>query len=240
MAGEPDPATGMVLDLKELKEILEREVTQRMDHRFLNYEVPELKGQIPTCENIARVIWNLLEPKIHKGRCRASGCTRRRICSRTCFRNGAEGALMDGTHSIELGRRYRFFGVAPAAQRSLSEEENQRVYGKCNNPYGHGHNYTVEVRVSGTVDPATGMIANLADLDGFVERGGDRALDHRLLNEEVAAFRGEVPTTENLCMEIFQRLKHFPNAKLERVRVEETCNNSFEYAGEELPDRVTI
>ncbi len=67
VAGEPDPATGMVLDLKELKEILQREVTDRMDHRFLNYEVPELAGQIPTCENIATVIWRLLEPKITRG-----------------------------------------------------------------------------------------------------------------------------------------------------------------------------
>jgi 6-pyruvoyltetrahydropterin/6-carboxytetrahydropterin synthase len=68
VAGEPDPVTGMVLDLKELKEILEREITQRMDHRHLNYEVAELQGQIPTCENISRVIWNLLEPKITQGR----------------------------------------------------------------------------------------------------------------------------------------------------------------------------
>ena len=68
VAGEPDPVTGMVLDLKELKEILEREVTQRMDHRFLNKEVPELAGKIPTCENIAQVIWGLLEPKIKQGR----------------------------------------------------------------------------------------------------------------------------------------------------------------------------
>ena len=66
--GEPDPVTGMVLDLKELKEILEREVMQRMDHRFLNKEVPELSNQIPTCENIAKVIWNLIEPKIHSGK----------------------------------------------------------------------------------------------------------------------------------------------------------------------------
>jgi 6-pyruvoyltetrahydropterin/6-carboxytetrahydropterin synthase len=67
VAGEPDPATGMVLDLKELKDILQREVTDRMDHRFLNYEVPELAGQIPTCENIAAVIWRFLEPKITRG-----------------------------------------------------------------------------------------------------------------------------------------------------------------------------
>jgi 6-pyruvoyltetrahydropterin/6-carboxytetrahydropterin synthase len=68
IAGEPDPQTGMILDLKELKELLDREVTQRMDHRHLNFEVAELAGKIPTCEEIATVIWNLLEPKIRRGR----------------------------------------------------------------------------------------------------------------------------------------------------------------------------
>ncbi len=68
VAGEPDARTGMVLDLKELKEILQREITDRMDHRFLNYEVPELAGQIPTCENIATVIWRLLVPEIRQGK----------------------------------------------------------------------------------------------------------------------------------------------------------------------------
>jgi 6-pyruvoyltetrahydropterin/6-carboxytetrahydropterin synthase len=68
VGGETDPATGMVLDLKELKELMEREVMDRMDHRSLNHEVPELAGQIPTCENIAAVIWKLLAPKIRRGR----------------------------------------------------------------------------------------------------------------------------------------------------------------------------
>jgi 6-pyruvoyltetrahydropterin/6-carboxytetrahydropterin synthase len=68
IAGEPDPTTGMVLDLKELKDILQTEVMERMDHRHLNYEVPELAGKIPTCENIAAVIWKLLEPKITTGK----------------------------------------------------------------------------------------------------------------------------------------------------------------------------
>src|SRR5208337_864447 len=92
VAGEPDPVTGMVLDLKELKEILEREITQRMDHRFLNYEVPELKGQIPTCENIARVIWNLLEPKINKGRLHKVRLYETPDLYADCYRNGAHGA----------------------------------------------------------------------------------------------------------------------------------------------------
>jgi 6-pyruvoyltetrahydropterin/6-carboxytetrahydropterin synthase len=68
IAGEPDPQTGMVLDLKELKEILQREVVERMDHRHLNIEVPELKGLIPTCENVALAIWKLLEPRITTGK----------------------------------------------------------------------------------------------------------------------------------------------------------------------------
>ena len=133
---------------------------------------------------------------------------------------------------IELGRRYRFAASHRLHNPDLSEQENYRLYGKCNNPYGHGHNYVVEVLVSGKVDPATGMIANLADLDGFVEREVLEPLDHKSLNEDVPAFRGTVPTTENLCIEIFRRLKPFSKAKLERVRIQETSNNSFEYAGD--------
>jgi 6-pyruvoyltetrahydropterin/6-carboxytetrahydropterin synthase len=142
------------------------------------------------------------------------------------------GRVNDGP-KIELGRRYKFSASHRLHSERLSEEENWRVYGKCNNPHGHGHNYVVEVRVSGNVDPATGMIANLADLDGFVEKEVIDPFDHKFLNEEVPAFRERVPTTENLCKEIYQRLKTFPKAKLERVRVEETSNNAFEYAGEE-------
>ena len=141
---------------------------------------------------------------------------------------------MSGALKIELGRRYRFAASHRLHSDELSAEENARVYGKCNNPYGHGHNYVVEISVSGTPDPATGMIANLADLDGFVEREVIEAFDHKSLNEDVPAFRGRVPTTENVCREIYQRLKHFPKARLERVRVEETSNNAFEYAGEEI------
>jgi 6-pyruvoyltetrahydropterin/6-carboxytetrahydropterin synthase len=133
---------------------------------------------------------------------------------------------------IELGRRYRFAASHRLHTEKLSEEENARVFGKCANPYGHGHNYLLELSVSGEVDPATGMIANLADLDSFVEREVIDVFDHHSLNEDVAAFRGVVPTTENLCIEIYKRLKSFPKAKLERVRVQETSNNSFEYTGE--------
>ena len=138
---------------------------------------------------------------------------------------------MPGALKTELGRRYRFAASHRLHSDQLSESENWHVYGKCNNPYGHGHNYVVDVRVSGDVDPATGMIANLADLDAFVEEKVIEPFDHKFLNEEGAEFREKVPTTENLCMEIYERLKKFPHARLEAIRVVETGNNSFEYPG---------
>jgi 6-pyruvoyltetrahydropterin/6-carboxytetrahydropterin synthase len=131
-----------------------------------------------------------------------------------------------------LSRRYRFCASHRLHSAQLGEEENRRVYGKCNNPYGHGHNYVVEVAVSGPVDASTGMIANLADLDAFVESAVIEPFDHKYLNEELAVFHENIPTTENICIEIFNRLRRFPKATLERVRVEETGRNSFEYAGE--------
>jgi len=133
---------------------------------------------------------------------------------------------------IVLGRRYHFAASHRLHSAQLSAEENRRVYGKCNNPHGHGHNYVLEVQVSGAVDPATGMIANLADLDAYVGREVLEAFDHRNLNEEVAAFRETVPTTENLCKEAYARIKAFSAARLVLVRIEETGNNSFEYDGQ--------
>ena len=137
---------------------------------------------------------------------------------------------------VELGRRYRFAASHRLHSERLTDTENTQLYGKCNNPHGHGHNYVLEVSLSGEIDPATGMIANLADLDGFVEREVLEAFDHRSLNDEVEAFRENVPTTENLCIEIFRRLRAFPKAKLERIRVEETNNNSFEFSGDVAGD----
>jgi 6-pyruvoyltetrahydropterin/6-carboxytetrahydropterin synthase len=144
----------------------------------------------------------------------------------------SRGEAMGGALKIELGRRYHFAASHRLHSAHLTEEENCRIFGKCNYPYGHGHNYVLEVSLSGEVDPETGMIANLADLDAFVEREVLEDFDHKWLNENVPAFRDKVPTTENLCIEIFQRLKTFSKAKLERIRVQETGNNSFEYAGE--------
>jgi len=114
---------------------------------------------------------------------------------------------------------------------ALSAAENVATYGKCNNPYGHGHNYVLEVTVSGPVDESTGMVCNLTDLDGFVQREILERFDQQNLNC-LPEFRNAVPTTENLCIAIYDILQRgFRLAHLEKVRFEETMMNSFEYAG---------
>jgi 6-pyruvoyltetrahydropterin/6-carboxytetrahydropterin synthase len=129
---------------------------------------------------------------------------------------------------ISLTRRYRFAASHRLWSAKFTEDENRLLYGKCANPHGHGHNYAVEVTITGPVDPSTGMIANLGDLDPFVRSEVIEPFDCKNLNEQVAEFREHVPTTEVVTREIFRRLKKFPKARVERVRVEETTNNSFE------------
>ena len=131
-----------------------------------------------------------------------------------------------------LTRRYLFSASHRLHSDAMSDAENAATYGKCNNPYGHGHNYALEITVSGTVDERTGMICNLADLDEFVQRGLLERFDHQNLNclEE---FKELVPTTENLCIVVYDILQRgFRQAHLEKVRFEETMMNSFEYWGE--------
>src|SRR6185437_11654297 len=110
-----------------------------------------------------------------------------------------------------LSRRYHF----PASHRLNSDaydaEGNRAVFGKCNNPHGHGHNYTVQVTVSGEVDPATGMVCNLADLDGFAQANLLERFDHANLNA-LGCFRESVSTTENLSIEIYRIFRGFTAA----------------------------
>jgi len=130
-----------------------------------------------------------------------------------------------------LTRRYIFSASHRLHRDDLSEAENLDVYGKCNNPHGHGHNYALEVTVSGQVDPRTGMVCNLVDLDSTVQQKILARFDHMNLNLS-PEFAAQVPTTENLSVAIFDILKqNFSAAHLEKVRLEETGKNSFEYCG---------
>lgn len=130
-----------------------------------------------------------------------------------------------------LTRRYIFSASHRLHSDELTDEQNLAVYGKCNNPHGHGHNYALEVTVSGQVDAKTGMVCNLVDLDEAVGQQVLERFDHVNLNL-CREFATAVPTTENLSEVIFHILKQNLNAAhLEKVRLEETAMNSFEYCG---------
>ena len=129
-----------------------------------------------------------------------------------------------------LSRRYRFSASHRLHSEQMSHEENRAAYGKCNNPHGHGHNYVLEVTVSGPVNE-NGMVCNLIDLDECVQRNVVTRFDLENLNMR-EEFASAVPTTENLCTVIYDILKRkLSGAHLERVRLEETMMNSFEYSG---------
>jgi 6-pyruvoyltetrahydropterin/6-carboxytetrahydropterin synthase len=130
-----------------------------------------------------------------------------------------------------LTRRYMFSASHRLHSDAMSDAENATTYGKCNNPYGHGHNYALEITVSGPVDESTGMVCNLTDLDTFVEKEILERFHLQNLNT-VSEFCQAVPTTENLSASIYDILQRgFTHAHLEKVRIEETMMNSFEYAG---------
>ena len=137
---------------------------------------------------------------------------------------------------IALTRRYEFPAAHLLSQPSFSDEENRRVYGKCANPNGHGHDYGVEVTVAGPVDAVSGRIIDLQQLDAIVEERILERFAHRYLNDD-AVFRELVPTAENISRVIHQELAAAiparSTAHLVRVRVHETRKNSFVYGAME-------
>ena len=131
---------------------------------------------------------------------------------------------------VYLTRRYLFVASHRLHSAALSDAANQETYGKCNNPHGHGHNYFLEVTVSGAIAPDTGMICDLGVLDATVKREVLDRFDHQNLNH-LQEFGSTVPTTENLtiCIQRILSRAALP-AHLEGIRIEETGNNSFEYS----------
>ncbi|PYT31368.1 MAG: 6-pyruvoyl tetrahydrobiopterin synthase [Acidobacteria bacterium] len=136
---------------------------------------------------------------------------------------------------IRVTRKYRFSASHRLHAAGLSDDENAGLYGKCNNPYGHGHDYEIEVSARGPLEPRSGRAIDPAALDRLVEEQVLRPFDHRYLNIESAAFQKAVPTTENLAREIYSRLQTRWNSAfpgpwpvLDKVRIAETPRNIFE------------
>jgi 6-pyruvoyltetrahydropterin/6-carboxytetrahydropterin synthase len=134
---------------------------------------------------------------------------------------------------VYLTRRAEFSASHYYHNPQFTPEENQRVFGKCNNPHGHGHNYILEVTVKGEVDPRSGFVVDIKELRDVLNREVLDAMDHRFLNKEVPEFREQIPTTENLAVAIWKRLApKLTVAQLHRVRVYETPDLFVDTYGE--------
>jgi len=134
---------------------------------------------------------------------------------------------------ILLTRKAEFSASHYYWNDAWSEDENRRAFGKCANRNGHGHNYTLEVTVSGEIDPVSGFVVDLKDLKTVLEREVVSVYDHRHLDLEVPEFKTANPTTENIAVAVWKRLDgKIPGAKLHRVRVYELPDLFADYYGE--------
>ena len=135
---------------------------------------------------------------------------------------------------VLLTRKAEFSAAHYYYNDAWSQQENERVYGKCANRNGHGHNYTLEVTVAGEVDPVSGFVVDLKALKDLINREVVQIYDHRHLNLEVPEFRSVIPTTENIAIAIWRRLQaKIEGARLHRVRVYEMPDLFADYCGEE-------
>jgi 6-pyruvoyltetrahydropterin/6-carboxytetrahydropterin synthase len=134
---------------------------------------------------------------------------------------------------VRVTRRLHFSAGHRLHNPGLSDADNREIYGLCNNPSGHGHNYGLEVTLRGEVDPRSGYVYDLKRLKQVVEEVILEDLDHANLNVDVPWMRGVVPTAENIAVEIWRRLETaLPEGTLERVMVSESERNFVEYHGE--------
>jgi 6-pyruvoyltetrahydropterin/6-carboxytetrahydropterin synthase len=134
---------------------------------------------------------------------------------------------------VRVTRRLHFSAAHRLHNPALSEEENREVYGLCNSPNAHGHNYEIEVTVEGEVDPRTGYVVDLKTLKEVAEEAAVDDLDHRNLNVDVEWLQGVLPSTENLAVAIWRRLEgRIPSGRLVRIALWETPRNYVEYTGE--------
>jgi 6-pyruvoyltetrahydropterin/6-carboxytetrahydropterin synthase len=224
--GAVDKNSGMVVNLYDVKQVLQG-VMEEFDHKDLHLDTPIFQDRIPTTENLSVVLWDRIAEK-------AQGfqLSRIRLFEEEDLYVDYEGAQRGDAPEVALTRRYQFSAAHRLHSPALSEEDNRKVFGKCNNPNGHGHNYTVEVTVRGSIHPETGMVTSLDQLDRVVDERVIRRFDHQHLNYD-KAFAETVTTGENLVILLWQLLeKALPAGTLDRIGLVETRDNYFEYSGE--------
>jgi 6-pyruvoyltetrahydropterin/6-carboxytetrahydropterin synthase len=210
---------GMVLNLSDVKHVIKKEVTGQLDYSFLNDVWAEFQTTLPTTENIARIIWQKLAP--HLPLVRIQLFEHPELFAEYTGKD-MEAALTIGTH---------FSAAHRLALASLTLAQNSEIYGKCARVNGHGHNYHLEVTVTGEINERTGMIVDLVKLHELVDKYAIEPLDHTFLNKDIAHFAQVVPTAENIAVYIGHLIEQ-PirelGAQLHKLKLVESPNNSCE------------
>ncbi len=218
MAGDLDEY-GMVLNLSEVKQVIKREVTSQLDFSYLNEAWPEFQQTLPTTEYLAKAIWDRLTPHLP--------VVKIQLFEHPELWSDYLGETMDAYLTVST----HFSAAHRLASPRLSYEENCEIYGKCARPHGHGHNYHLEVTVKGTIDPRTGMLVDLAQLQAAIDDHVVEPFDHTFLNKDIPYFADVVPTAENIAVHIRDRLQQPISdlgASLHKVKLIESPNNSAE------------
>jgi 6-pyruvoyltetrahydropterin/6-carboxytetrahydropterin synthase len=218
LAGELDEY-GMVQNLSNVKKIIKEEIVSQLDYSYLNEIWPEFQQTLPTTENIARVIWQRLEPHLP--------LVDIQLLEHPELWAHYQGNGMEATLTIKT----HFSAAHRLASPALSDAENYEIYGKCARPNGHGHNYHLEVSVAGEIDSRTGMLVDLTQLQKAIDEYIVEPFDHTFLNKDIPYFSQIVPTAENIAFYIAQTLKEPIAAlgvELDKIKLIESPNNSCE------------
>lgn len=219
--GEVEPRTAMVVNIKRIDDCLREHIVSEFDGKSINDEVPWFIERSSSTENLlAYLAAKLQQPGILPAEV---DLVRIKLQETPTLWGEWE---RDGT--MTLTRSYEFAASHRLHVPDMTEEENLALFGKCNNPAGHGHNYILEVTVTGTPDARTGMMVDLGELDSVVEREVVDRYDHRNLNCDLPEFAGRVTTTEIVVQEIYSRLEGKVPGHLKRIRLWETARNAFE------------
>jgi 6-pyruvoyltetrahydropterin/6-carboxytetrahydropterin synthase len=210
---------GMVENLSTVKRVIKQEVTSQLDYGFLNDAWPEFQQTLPTTEHIAKVIWERLAPHLP--------LVKIRLFEHPELWADYQGNAMEATLTLKT----HFSAAHRLALPDLSLEENTEIYGKCARVNGHGHNYHLEISVTGEMDARTGMIADLGQLQTLIDELVVEPFDHTFLNKDIPHFAEVVPTAENIALytaQLLQEPVQQLGVELEKVVLVESPNNSVE------------
>jgi 6-pyruvoyltetrahydropterin/6-carboxytetrahydropterin synthase len=217
--GTVDPVTGMVVNIKDVDAVLKRQLLPRFANRSINDEIEYFRTNASCLENLLDYLWQEINAI---GLPPQATLTHLKLEEMPLLYGEFDGMKTTITRIYEFAASHRL--DAPL----LTHDENIGLYAKCNNPNGHGHNYLLEVTVSGERDPKTGMLCDISSLDRAVEEQVVDRYDHKNLDLDIPEFSGVITTSENVSEEIFRRLDGNIPATLERVRLHETARNIFE------------